>query len=279
MEDLYPEPAENDEAGEAGVQVETVRAEQQEVLSGRSYVREKNVRRVMPSDLDKHFEEETRLQIQDADGEEEVDPMEVPGGKSWGSVVHRAAELVVKEGVFTSESVSMAAAQAVAEHFSSELLRKRERDNLHLPDDVVSLQEIRNWLSEKVAGRLMFMTDPASPFRKMLEGAEVHTEMPFNISIRAEDGDVYHRLAAWTNEQGGKRLEITGVIDLALRYPDGHWVIADYKTDRMLPEEQENRGLFEARLNQEYGGQLKMYQIILEYLTGESVLDTKILAV
>ena len=279
MEDLYPEPEEKDDAGETGVQAETARTEQQGVIAGKAYVREKHARRVLPSDLDKHFEEETRLQIQDADGEEDVDPMEVPGGKSWGSVVHRTAELVVKEGVFTQDAITMAAKQAVAEHFSSELLRKRERDNLQLPDEAVSLQDIRDWLSDKVISRLMFMADDASPFRKMLEGAEVHTEMPFHISIRPEDGDVYHRLAARTNEQGGKRLEITGVIDLALRYPDSSWVIADYKTDRMLPEEQGNRELFEARLDREYSGQLKMYQIILEYLTGETVKETKILSV
>ena len=279
VEDQYPEPEEKVDTDETGTREETVRAEQQNMLSGKAYVREKHARRVLPSDLDKHFEEETRLQIQDADGEEEIDPAEVPGGKSWGSVVHRTAELVVKEGTFTPDSVRTAARQAVAEHFSSELLRKRERDNLQLPDEVVTLTDIRNWLTEKVTGRLAFMADASSPFRKMLEGAEVHTEVPFSISVRPEDGDVYHQLAARTNEQGGKRLEVTGVIDLALRYPDGTWVIADYKTDRMLPEEQGNRELFEARLNREYGGQLKMYEIILEYLTGEKVKETKILAV
>ena len=279
VEDLYPDPAEEENEEAAGAETETARAEQQGVLAGKLYVREKKTCRVMPSDLDKHFEEETRLQIQDADGEEHVDPMEMPGGKSWGSVVHRTAELVVKEGTFTADAVKTAARRAVAEHFSSELLRQRERDNLQLPDDVVTLQDIRDWLSEKVADRLMFMTDASSPFRKLLEGAEVHTELPFSISVRAEDGDVYHRLAARANEQGGKRLEITGVIDLALRYPDGSWVIADYKTDRMLPEERDNRELYVARLDREYGSQLKMYQIILEYLTGEKVKETRILAV
>ncbi len=277
VDDLYPEPEEN--TGETDAQTGTPRAEQQGVVSGKVYVREKHTRRVLPSDLDKHFEEETKLQIQDADGEEDLDPMEVPGGKSWGSVVHRAAELVVKEGAFTPDSVRMAAKQAVAEHFSSELLRKRERDNLQLPDEIVTLVDIRNWLSEKVAGRLKFMTDASSPFRKLLEGAEVHTEMPFNISVCTKDGDVYYRLAARTNEQNGKRLEVNGVIDLALRYPDGSWVIIDYKTDRMLPEELGNREQFEARLNQEYSSQLKMYEIILEYLTGEKVKETKILSV
>lgn len=279
VEDLLSEDKEEETGEETGMQAETARAEQQGVLAGKVYVTEKKTRRVMPSDLDRHFEEEIRLQIQDADGEEDIDPTEIPGGKSWGSVVHRTAELVVKKSVFTQEVVTAAAKQAVAEHFSSELLQKRERDNLQLPDEVVTLTDIREWLSEKVAGRLVFMTDERSPFRKLLEGAEVHTEMPFHISVRAEDGDVYHRLAARANEQQGKRLEITGVIDLALRYPDGSWVIADYKTDRMLPGDQGSREALYARLNKEYGNQLEIYRIVLEYLTGEKVRETKILSV
>lgn len=279
VEDQYPEPGENEDTEGTDAQGNTVRAEQQSLIAGKTYVRDKHFRRVLPSDLDKHFEEETRLQIQDADGEEEVDPAEIPGGKSWGSVVHRAAELVVREGTFTEDLVSLSAKQAVAEKFSSELLRKRERDNLQLPDEVITLQDIRNWLSAKVSEKLMFMTDAETPFRKMLEGAEAYTEMPFSVSVRPEDGDVYHQLAARANEQQGRRIEISGVIDLALRYPDGSWVIADYKTDRMLPEEKGNREAFAARLDREYGNQLKMYKIILEYLTGETVKETKILSV
>jgi hypothetical protein len=69
--------------------------------------------------------------------------MEQPGGKSWGSAVHRTAEIVVQGGEYTEEAISMAAKQAVAELFNSELLRKRERDNLSLPEEVVTLTQIR----------------------------------------------------------------------------------------------------------------------------------------
>ena len=137
----------------------------------------------------------------------------------------------------------------------------------------------RKWLTARIAEKLAFMSDPGSPFRKLLEGAEVHTEMPFAISITQDDGDVYLHLAGCSNEQQGRRLEISGKIDLALRYPDGTWVVADYKTDRMLPEDQGSRDAFYARLNREYANQLEIYKVVLEYLTGETVRETKILAI
>ena len=280
VEDSFPAPTEPEETEETGVQTQTARAEQQSVLTGKIYVKEKTARRVLPSDQDKHFEEESRMLIQDADGlEEEIDPMEQPGGKSWGSAVHRTAEIVVQGGAFTEEAISMAAKQAVAELFNSELLRKRERDNLSLPEEVVTLTQIRDYVAGKIAEKLAFMTDETSPFRKLLEEAEIHTEMPFVISVSAENGDIYHRLAARTNEKNGRRLELSGKIDLALRYPDGTWVVADYKTDRMLPEDDGNRDVYHARLNKEYGNQLEIYRTVLEYLTGEKVRETKILTV
>ena len=275
LKELSEEEAAGEEAGE-----KRGRAEQVGIMSGRPAVRKKSSRRVTPSDLDKRAENVQPLLIQDADGEENpVDPLEMPGGKSWGSAIHRAAELVVRDGSFTEEAVALAAKQAVAEELRSELLRRKERENLQLPEDIVSLAQIRDWLSKRVADKLLFMSDPASPFRKLLEGAEIHTEMPFAISVSQDDGEAYIRLAAHSGEQQGKRLEISGKIDLALRYPDGTWTIADYKTDRMQPEDQGSREVFYARLNREYGSQLEIYKAVLEYLTGEKVKETKILSV
>ena len=271
-------PAE--ETDEENVLVPPGRKEQFDVMAGKPAVRARAFRRVTPSDLDRRAENETVLMIQDADGEEETtDPLEAPGGKSWGSAVHRAAELIVKDSSFTKEAAALAVKQAVTEEFRSELLSRRERDSLQLPEELVSLEQIREWIEKRIADRLAFMTDPASPFRKLLEGAEVHTEMPFAVSVSQRDGEVYTRLAAHASEQQGKRLEISGVIDLALRYPDGSWIVADYKTDRMLPGDMGSREAYAARLEREYGNQLAIYQAVLEYLTGETVRETRILTV
>ena len=40
-----------------------------------------------------------------------------------------------------------------------------------------------------------------------------------------------------------------------------------------------NKDVFYARLNLEYGNQLEIYKVVLEYLTGEAVKETKILTV
>lgn len=90
---------------------------------------------------------------------------------------------------------------------------------------------------------------------------------------------MYYSLGGLMNITGGRRAEVHGKIDLALRYPDGSWVIADYKTDRMLPEDEGNRERFENRLRREYGNQLQIYRVVLEYLTGEKVRETKLISV
>ncbi len=274
---------ENDEVAvrETGESPEAVRAEQAGVMSGIAYVNEKNADRKTPSAIDKESEQEELLRIQDLteDEEAETDPLEAPGGKDWGSAVHRAAELVVTEGTFTAESVRAAAEQAVTEEFDSELLSRQERENLQLPEDKVSLADIRSWLTEQIANRLSFMMDETSEFRKDLQGAEVHTELPFVITVSPSDGKVYDRLADCMNVRNGKRLETNGKIDLALRYPDGTWVIADYKTDRMQPGDHGSKDNFRARLKSRYGNQLECYKAVLEYLTGETVRETKLLTV
>lgn len=56
-------------------------------------------------------------------------------------------------------------------------------------------------------------------------------------------------------------------------------MVADYKTDRMLPEDDGNRDVYHVRLNKEYGNQLEIYRTVLEYLTEEKVRETKILTV
>ncbi len=150
---------------------------------------------------------------------------------------------------------------------------------LQLPAEKVLLEDIRAWLAEKIAEKLSFMTDGTSSFRKGLEKAEVHAEIPFVISVSPADGQVYYSLAGLMNITGGRRAEVHGKIDLALRYPDGSWVIADYKTDRMLPEDEGNRERFENRLRREYGNQLQIYRVVLEYLTGEKVRETKLISV
>ena len=249
---------------------------------------EKYAVRKSPSAIDKETEKNELLRIRE-ENEEDNDDIpeeenseeltEQSGGKDWGSAVHRAAELIVSEGLFTKESLHASIMQAVTEQFKSELLSAQDRDNLQLPKELKSLDEIHAWLSDRIFNRLKFMMDDQSEFRQDLQGAEVYAEMPFTVSINKTDGGVHDTLASCLNVKGDKRLELSGKIDLALRYPDGSWIVADYKTDRMLPEDNGDKKQFHERLKLKYGNQLDIYRIVLEYLTGERVKETKILSV
>lgn len=68
----------------------------------------------------------------------------------------------------------------------------------------------------------------------MLEGAVCYPEMPFVVSIGAEEKTLFEKLVPLTKVSDERRIDISGKIDLALRYPDGTWRIVDYKTDRIM---------------------------------------------
>lgn len=244
---------------------------------------EKHYARVTPSTLEKKDE----LPVGEIDEEEEAEDAEdedetAPGGKDWGTAIHRAAELIVTEGIYTEDSIRRAVVTAVGETFRTEILSKSERDNLQIPETAKTLEEIRAYLAEKAFRTLLFMTDENSEFRKTVVGAEVFAEMPFTVSITEEENkDVFFRLKAAANRTSAKEISlvVSGKIDLALHYPDGTWMILDYKTDRMLPDDHGSRDAFLARLNCQYRNQLEIYRIVLEYLTGEKVIEAKILSV
>jgi len=202
-----------------------------------------------------------------------------PGGTSWGTAVHRAAELIVSGGCFTEDALEAAAMQAVTETFESELLSERERAALLLPKDMKALEQIRKYLAGEIIDSLGFMLDEHSSFRQMLKDAVCYPEMPFVVSIGTDKEALFEKLGPLTKASGERRIDISGKIDLALRYSDGTWRIVDYKTDRMMPCDRGDTQAFRRRLDQEYGNQLSTYQAVLEYLTGEKVIEAKLLAI
>ena len=136
---------------------------------------------------------------------------------------------------FTDESVQESCEQAVKEQIQSELLNKKQRKELALPTEAVTIEAIQVDLIKKAASNMKFMTDPDSSFRKLIKGAKLYPEIPFTISARKDQGELYDKLKEIVNVQGEDRIEVTGKIDLALEDEDGTWRILDYKTDHMLP--------------------------------------------
>ena len=256
------------------------RAEQRSLECRLPMITQAAVKRVTPSEVDATRLKQEPMKVEEQVGQGHIAATQTrPGGTSWGTAVHRAAELIVSGGHFTAEALEAAATQAVMEAFESELLSERDRAALLLPKDAKTLEQIRKHLAGEIIDSLSFMLDEHSNFRKMLNGAVCYPEMPFVVSVGAEEKTLFEKLAPMTKVGGERRIDISGKIDLALRYPDGTWRIVDYKTDRMLPCDHGDVQAFRCRLDREYGNQLSTYQAVLENLTGEKVIEAKLLAI
>ena len=276
--------AENDGAAAAVsaerlVNAEAVMNMQQQMSDKIVQLRTKYYKRITPSDADQR-----NLSIAQADVEDQKDsrlqkPDGIPSGMLWGSIIHRAAELIVCAGTFTDESVQESCEQAVREQIQSELLNKKQRKELALPTEAVTIEAIQVDLIKKAASNMKFMTDPDSSFRKLIKGAKLYPEIPFTISARKDQGELYDKLKEIVNVQGEDRIEVTGKIDLALEDEDGTWRILDYKTDHMLPVDNGSKEAFHERLEQQYGNQLEIYKTVLQHLTGKPVKEAMLLSI
>jgi len=256
------------------------RAEQRSLECRLPMITQAAVKRVTPSEVDATRLKQEPVKVEEQIGQGQIATVQTrPGGTSWGTAVHRAAELIVSGGCFTEDALEAAAMQAVTETFESELLSERERAALLLPKDMRALEQIRKYLAGEIIDSLRFMLDEHSSFRQMLKDAVCYPEMPFVVSIGTDKKALFEKLVPLTKVSSERRIDISGKIDLALRYLDGTWRIVDYKTDRMLPCDRGDAQAFRRRLDQEYGNQLSTYQAVLEYLTGEKVIEAKLLAI
>ena len=61
-----------------------------------------------------------------------------------------------------------------------------------------------------------------------------------------------------------------GVIDCIVERADGSLALYDYKTDRLLPEERENRELAVERLREKHKTQLNLYARAVESIFGRA---------
>ena len=238
----------------------------------------KHYKRVTPSDADQRNLSAARVAVEDQQAILQM-PERMPSGMLWGSVIHRAAELIVSDGGFSDEFLREACEQAVKEQFQSELLSKKQRSELTIPKEAVTIEQIQADLISKATAKMQFMTDPNSSFRKMIKGAKLYPEIPFIVSASKDQGDLYEKLKEIVRVQGEDRIEITGKIDLALEDEDGTWRILDYKTDHMIPVDNGSKEAFHERLNQQYGNQLEIYKAVLQHLTGKLVKEAMLLSI
>ena len=92
-------------------------------------------------------------------------------------------------------------------------------------------------------------------FTRMQKSARMERELPFSYPM---DAQLLYGVAA------EETVLLQGVLD-ACFLEDGGWVIVDYKTDRVRPNESAEQAA------QRHAPQLKLYALALESLTGQRV--------
>ena len=188
-----------------------------------------------------------------------------PHGPEWGTIVHRLCELAVRSGDFSPAALAVLARQAVGETLPLDgSLTAAQREQMLGGEQLSDIPALRAALSEQAAEACAFLADPASPLRRLMGAGACRPELPFSLTLeRGEDLLYRHMAAALPGGVTPTRLEVQGVIDLAIRTPEG-WTVVDYKTDRLRSGESE--GAYRLRLAAEYGNQLRAYALTLERL-------------
>ena len=122
------------------------------IVHGKNFrVTEENNKRITPSDADQRSLSVGQTDVEDQKDSRLQKPDGIPSGMLWGSIIHRAAELIVCTGSFTDESVQESCEQAVKEQIQSELLNKKQRKELALPTEAVTIEAIQADLIKKAA--------------------------------------------------------------------------------------------------------------------------------
>ena len=118
-----------------------------------------------------------------------------------------------------------------------------------LPPDTASHVNVKAivYFYESALGKRFCNAEKAFRFR----------EMPFMVKLDS------HVLDA-SLPKGEKSILVQGIIDCLWKEADG-WVLVDYKSDRIAPNEAVQE------LNRRYAAQLRMYRYAVEQILGEPV--------
>ena len=207
------------------------------------------------------------------EGEREPEPSAVPPaeripgphGPEWGTIVHRLCELAVRSDDFSPAALAALARQAVRETLPPDgSLTAAQREQLLGGEQPPDIPALRAALSEQAAEACAFLSDPASPLRRLMGEGHCRPELPFFLTLERGADPLYrHMSAALPGGGTPARLEVQGTIDLAVHTPEG-WTVVDYKTDRLRSGE--NEAAYRLRLAAEYGNQVRAYALTLERL-------------
>ena len=132
-------------------------------------------------------------------------------------------------------------------------------------EDLVRRGLIRSEDMDEIPGSWIMNWTKSELFRRMKASKEVYREEPFIMSVPISELKTISVLAKDVPDTEDGEIMIQGIIDLFFREDDG-WVLADYKTDKIL-DETKVRG---------YGIQLSLYQRSIEKATGIPVKEKKL---
>lgn len=96
--------------------------------------------------------------------------------------------------------------------------------------------------------------------QRFSRAVQLHREIPFTLSIEDEEGDSQI---------------VQGILDCLFQDEQGHWVLLDYKTDKILPSFKDEPFLTN-EMNKRYGVQLRIYSEAIESILQVTV-DEKVL--
>ncbi len=103
---------------------------------------------------------------------------------------------------------------------------------------------------------------------RLISAKEVFREKRFNASLPADNFTTDKALAE-NLCRDGINITVQGVVDCIFTDSDGKTVLLDYKTDRLTPEELEDRSLAEKKLVARHRRQLSVYRDICEDILGK----------
>lgn len=205
-----------------------------------------------------------------------------PRGPLYGTIVHRAIEILMKKGDnlqgFKEEDIKYATSRAL-----NEIVEKVQMNSTTISQIYHPLSPMTNILMDaklnkgnKEAQTILkkalqdFVEKVLSNFvnnqgvrELLLNVKEVYTEMPFTIAIDKENMEVYEMILGLSSNESGKEFLINGTMDLVIKNQDDTWTILDYKTNTI------GMGNAIKTLKRLYTPQLKGYKILFEEILKE----------
>ena len=194
-----------------------------------------------------------------------------PGGNIFGTVMHRAYELILNRYT-TISRISVTDREKTIERIINQAILE-QTEELRTSDDP---KEFMAFLKPIM---LDYMTKVISPI--VTEAAEIYPEYTFSFYVPdcervkfLKDFDRYFKAIKDMKKIGNEDLWINGQADLVVKKKDGTIKVYDYKSDAMNGKSLAD---FEEALARKYEGQLELYKYAIGKAFGVNSVETELI--